>query len=487
MSFLYPEYLAFIFPLLIFLYRSLYIRRVTLHVAILILLLLALSRPVLQSQEQQTEIEGRDIVIALDISYSMRAKDIKPSRYIYAKEVIKEFLSQNPNDNVMLLAFTTNPLLLSPPTTDHQLILTALESLNLDYILAKGTSLSRLFEKLQTIGIEQKDMILMTDGGEEQNLDILVDMMRYKTKSFNILALGDSSGSSIENEDGLLLKDAEGNLVISRINPLLKELSNSLNGSYTLAVDSSTQTAKQLSEKILDGDEKFNKKEHKYFELYQVPLFLAAILFLIMHTKAVKYLVIFLGFFSLHVEASLVDNYYLDSSYGSYNNAQYDKTLKSLKQIKESSLESEVLKASSLYKLGEYAQALKIYMSIKSTSPKIKKQLYYNTANAYAKLGRYSYARVFYAKALQLGRDEDAEFNLKMIAFKVDEEPLKSVKTMPKSQENSSSNADMTLDDKKQKSKKTNSKVQDSKQKYPISSKTYELINKGYIDEKKPW
>ena len=215
MSFLYPEYLALIIPIVIYLLQNSFKLKIRMHLIILIFVLLSLSRPVVDKYEQNSALKGRDIVIALDISHSMQADDIKPNRYEFAKSCIKELLTQNPNDNIMLMVFTTNQLLLSPPTTDHQLIFTALDSLDLDYILTKGTSLKSLFLKLISMDITDKNLILITDGGDEVDADELVDILDGQTKTLSILALGDASGSTIKNADNTLLKDADGNLVIS--------------------------------------------------------------------------------------------------------------------------------------------------------------------------------------------------------------------------------------------------------------------------------
>ncbi len=454
MSFLYPEYLALIIPLVIYLLQNSFKLKIRMHLIILIFVLLSLSRPVVDKYEQNSALKGRDIVIALDISHSMQADDVKPNRYEFAKSCIKELLTKNPNDNIMLIAFTTNQLLLSPPTTDHQLIFIALDSLDLDYILTKGTSLKSLFLKLISMDITDKNLILITDGGDEVDADGLVKILDGQVKTLSILALGDASGSTIKNADNTLLKDADGNLVISRINPLLQELATKLDANYVEASKSVLESVEILDKKLQKSDELFYKKEHNYFELYQVPLFIAIVLFFMLHTKWAKYLLIAFAFLSVNIEAS-----------------------------SEVTLQSKILEANRYYKQKDYEKALKIYISIKTTSPTIKQALYYNTANCFTMLGNYNDAKVFYAKSLQLFDDEDAKFNLKQIALKQNKKPKDDGKTLKSSKQNSSAKGDFEKDNKKN----NKSKVQDAKQKYKISSKTYELINKGYIYENKPW
>ncbi|HFQ61764.1 MAG TPA: VWA domain-containing protein, partial [Epsilonproteobacteria bacterium] len=148
MTLLYPSFLWLLVPLTLFFFKSSPKIVVRTHLVILMLLLFSLARPVKEASLQESNIQARDLIIALDVSYSMRASDIPPTRYTFAKETIKQLLKNNPTDNVMLMAFTSNPLLLSPPTTDHTLIDVALDALNPEFILTKGTSLKKLFKKL---------------------------------------------------------------------------------------------------------------------------------------------------------------------------------------------------------------------------------------------------------------------------------------------------------------------------------------------------
>jgi len=168
MTLLYPSFLWLLIPLALLLWKSLNKLQHLIHIVILILLVLTLARPVQEHTLQAANIKAKDIIIALDLSYSMRAKDLTPTRYGFAKETINALLKKNPSDNIMLIAFTTNPLLLSPPTTDHTLINIALQSLNPNFILTKGTSLEKLFKRLSTMSLGHKNLILMTDGERNQ-------------------------------------------------------------------------------------------------------------------------------------------------------------------------------------------------------------------------------------------------------------------------------------------------------------------------------
>lgn len=509
MTVLYPQLLWLMLPFVpLFLRTKRFSNKI--HLLVVLLLILSLSRPVLESRLQETDIAAKDIVILLDVSYSMQAADIQPTRYGYAKAVINALLKDNPADNVMLIAFTTNPLLLTPPTTDHRLVSIALESLNPAYILTKGTSLETLFKKLTSLGVSRKQLLLITDGGEEDDLAALTTALQETGASLTLLALGTTAGTTVTKEDGSYLKDSEGNLVISRINPLLEPLASSVDGTYIEADDSAASTAKKLSDALQaehTDRQNVRKMQYTYLELYQIPLALAILLFLMLHTRAVKYLILLFTLFGLQAQASVLDVYELNRAYDSYAQHDYNTTLHRLSKIQHPSLQSQIALAHTYYRQGAFKKAIAVYTAIRSTSPQIKQQLYYNIANAYAMQKAYSKATVYYTKALQLGDDEEAKKNLALVVLLQDKTDAKLGIAHPKGQDTSASKSESQKDNDSARDEdspssgsgagaesKTNSdKVQDrlmddnSKEEHPLSSKVYELINKGYIRETHPW
>lgn len=513
MSILYPSLLWLLLPIaVLFYYRSRQITD-TIHLIVLALLVIALSRPVVDQGAQERKVEAQEIIVALDVSYSMRADDIAPSRYEFAVQTIEALLEENLNDNITLIAFTTNPLLLSPPTTDHQLISLALRSLRLDHILTHGTSLEKLLKKVSELPMEEKNLILISDGGDEQDELILNSITQENRIRPIVLAMGTSRGSTIPKGDGSSLKDKEGNLVISRINPLLATLSAQNSGSYLTPMNSPEATAAVLQEAIdaLDAEkQQLSKMTRSYVELYPVPLFVALLLFLLAHTRGVKYLMILALLFGAKAQASVFDLIKLDNAYHAYTQEEYHRSAEILGTLSTPTLQGQVALANSYYKLGEYKRAIKTYQGIRSTSPQVKQMLYYNIANAYTQLESYEKARRYYTQALQLREDEDARANLALIALLQEKKASLGI-AHPKSQNNSGSkseNQEQESDketrsedqpgsgsgsggsEQKQKNKekmKLIEEEQKGKQEQPLSSKVYEMINKGYIHEKQPW
>lgn len=515
MTLLYPQLLWLFIPFGLFSYR---LRPHTLtqrvHLIILALILLALARPVIPHGMQEEKIAAKEIVIALDLSYSMRADDIKPDRYRFAKETIDALLELNTKDSIMLVGFTTNPLLLSPPTTDHALIQMALDALDRDNILTKGTSLAHLFKTIARMPKHKRQLLLITDSGEEQQLSPLVNILATTPVQLTILAMGTKKGSTIPKPDGSRLKDKAGRLVISRINPMLAALAKTTGGSY-LTVQSTPQATAEALMAQLDKTEQqpttVNKKRYTYTELYPVALLVAVALFVMLHTRASSYLVMLLALTGIQAQASPLDLFRLSKGYHAYRAGDYNTSTRVLQRVGEDSLQKRYALASGYYKQGAYRKALALFRSIHSSSPAIKQRLFYNIANTYAQLKSYDKARIYYTKALQLGEDADTRYNLARILF-LNEAAQSRLKTLPKPQNADGAAAKAQAGDtqkehnddaqqgsgggsggegkmhiKEKTKKRILLKDDGSKPKQPLGSKVYELINKGYIRETKPW
>ena len=205
--------------------------------------------------------------------------------------------------------------------------------------------------------------------------------------------------------------------------------------------------------------------------------------------------------------ASMWDTLTLSQAYDAYHNGDFNSSIKYLHKVDAASLQSHLLLASSYYQQGSYQKALRLYQSIRSTSPHTKQILYYNIGNCQTKLQKYKKARKAYIKALQLGDDNDTNHNLSLIILRQEKKKSTLGIAHPKSQSSNSTQSEKDESSDKQSSseqssgsgagtQKSNKNKENDKQKLtespatqkqPLSSKVYELINKGYIHEKVPW
>jgi Ca-activated chloride channel homolog len=131
------------------------------------LLIVALARPQSSSSRQDVTIEGIDIVIALDISGSMLAMDLKPDRLEAAKEIAAEFISGRPDDRFGLVIFSGETFTQAPLTTDHTVVKNLFKDIKSGMIedgTAIGDGLATSVSRLKDSKAVSKVVILLTDG-----------------------------------------------------------------------------------------------------------------------------------------------------------------------------------------------------------------------------------------------------------------------------------------------------------------------------------
>lgn len=138
-----------------------------LKVAALALLIVALARPQSSSTNRKSNVEGIDIVMAMDVSGSMLARDLKPDRLTAAKEVASEFVEGRPGDRMGLVIFSGESFTQVPLTTDHGVMLNMLAEMKnglIDDGTAIGDGLATAISRLKDSDAISKVIILLTDG-----------------------------------------------------------------------------------------------------------------------------------------------------------------------------------------------------------------------------------------------------------------------------------------------------------------------------------
>ena len=103
-----------------------------LRIAVFVLVVLVLARPQTQNSWKNQTMEGIDIMLAMDVSTSMLAEDLKPNRMEAAKQVAAEFITGRPNDNIGLSIFAGEAFTQCPMTTDHASLLNLLQGVRTD-------------------------------------------------------------------------------------------------------------------------------------------------------------------------------------------------------------------------------------------------------------------------------------------------------------------------------------------------------------------
>lgn len=246
--------------------KTFYILKLTLITFVFIFSIIALSKPKYGYKIEKLSSSKSDILIALDISDSMLADDVKPNRLERAKREISDFLEILSGERVGLIIFSGISFLQCPFTSDYSALKMFLDYVDTDLISIKGTSFLNLFDKaLKTFkeGKEEKYMIIISDGEDNQQ-DFESYISKFKEKNIKIFSIGvgEELGSPIRLSDGSLKRDKKGNIVITKLQKKNLELiSNNTNG-YFIKSDFTDNDVKNIYFKGIKKQQESNNQSY---------------------------------------------------------------------------------------------------------------------------------------------------------------------------------------------------------------------------------
>ncbi len=256
-------------------------------------LVLAAARPSWGVQIQEMNGQGRDLLFVFDVSKSMLAKDVQPSRLLHAKWLVKELVKLNPGDRFGLVAFAGKGFLECPLTSDKTSFFQTLDELSIDSIPVGGTNIQealatalRAFRAAET---QHRAVVLITDGDElEGDSGKAVDEIVARKIPLFIAGIGDPSQPSIiqvpDGKGGVkTLTDSAGNVVNSPLNEKqLGTLARRTGGIYvrSTAGDPGLQALEKRI-RALAPQEYESVKTTKPIDRFSYPLSIAGLLLLI--------------------------------------------------------------------------------------------------------------------------------------------------------------------------------------------------------------
>ena len=224
--------------------------RIFLLLLTMLFLIAAAARPFWSSQLVPFEPRGRDLMVIFDVSKSMLATDIAPSRLEHAKFLLRQLVESAPNDRFGLVAFAGKAYLACPLTSDSLAFTQYIDELNTDTVPLGGTNLEaalRVAEQaFKAAAGGNRGILLFTDGDElAGNSAALVDELRKRQIPLFIVGLGDPEvGSPVPEADGTLKRDASGQLITSKLaETSLKKLAGETGGVYVRSTVTDTGLA----------------------------------------------------------------------------------------------------------------------------------------------------------------------------------------------------------------------------------------------------
>ncbi len=242
------------------------------------LLMLALLQPQWDKKEEIVEQEGRDLLIAVDISRSMLAQDEKPNRLEFAKQKIKKLLYNLSCERVGLILFSGTTVFQCPLTTDYAAFFMFLDQIDAETISTGTTSIDQairqalgVFDKMQTK--KTKLLCIFTDGEDfSTNLSGIKEQATQQGLSIVTFGIGSEHGAPVpiidqSGQQNGFEKDEDGIIVMSKLNEgILSNLSKQTGGKYLHATESDQDVAELI--RFVDTFEK-DKLEDKTVDRLQ--------------------------------------------------------------------------------------------------------------------------------------------------------------------------------------------------------------------------
>ena len=221
-----------------------------------VLLIIVLARPQAGMKLSHDKRNGIEAVIAMDISNSMRAVDVVPSRLAKSKLLVESLFDHFTNDKVGLIVFAGDAFVQLPITNDYVSAKMFLQNIDPSLIATQGTDIARAVELSEQSFTQQKDIgkaiIIITDGEDHEGGALeAVKAAHQRGRNVFILGVGDTKGTPIPDGHGGYLKDERGETVMSALNEqMCRQLAAAGNGTY-IHVDNTNEAQEKLND-VLD-------------------------------------------------------------------------------------------------------------------------------------------------------------------------------------------------------------------------------------------
>lgn len=249
----------------------------------IVLVAVAMSRPQRIDAPDSIELSGIDIVLSIDLSGSMRAADLQPTRLEAAKEVVSEFIQRRRSDRIGLVVFGRAAYTVVPPTLDYSVLQRMVSSLSLDLIDGSGTAigdgLGTALNRIRRSDARSKVVVLLTDGannaGHVDPREAAQLAAALRCKVYTIL-VGQSDEAPVQQGVDLLGRPVFTTVRFPIDPDLLQEIAQTTGGQFFRAADRA-QLARSFHT-ILDQLERSRIADAgvRYGELYP-PVVLAAL------------------------------------------------------------------------------------------------------------------------------------------------------------------------------------------------------------------
>jgi len=371
---------------------------------VLSIMIIALARPVYLKENAVVKQPSISLVIALDVSKSMNASDVYPSRLGLAREKLLQLIQKANNLHVGILLFAKNAYMLYPISEDTLALAYMLKNIDIKQRLEPNTNLFGVLEAAKKMLKKEKtkNIILLTDGGEDVSRTgeisyILKNHLKVYTIDFS-----------------------------PKQNSSLKNMAHRSKGFYTKYkwtqndIENILDALQKNSQKLVTS--KYNMKQYK--ELFMYPLAIALFILYVIFFAGLKkrytvkfwLLIVFIQFgsFSTPANAGVFDFIILQKAESYYEQKQYEKAVRYYKELTPTK-EINYNIANALYKQHDYLKAVIYYKRALGADKLLNAKIYYNIGNCYVKRGKLELAKSQFERSLKLHTYEQTKKNLNII------------------------------------------------------------------------
>lgn len=383
-----------------------------------ILVVIALSGPVRKKISVPVFKQQSALVIALDLSRSMNATDIKPSRLVRARLKIIDLLKLRNEGQTALLAYAATAYTVSPLTDDTQTIESLISSLTTEIMPSQGSradlAVNKAVELLNNSGISKGDILLITDGINDKSVN-KIHQMDIKNFRISVLAVGTEEGAPIPSRAGGFVKDDKGSIVIAKTDPVaLGSIAASLGGIYSALTidDTDLQSLRALSERfqIASDHEQTDFKADRWQEEGPWLLLLVTPLAALAFRRG-----LFPGLLLVVLLLPLPERVFAADAW--WDNLWKNQDQRAAQVFNEGDTENAARlfknpdwKAAAHYQAGQYEQALQQLDTLESD------EVFYNRGNTLAKIGKLEEALESYDQLLKKQpQHEDGIYNRQLV------------------------------------------------------------------------
>ncbi|PKF63443.1 hypothetical protein CW745_00930 [Psychromonas sp. psych-6C06] len=382
---------------------------------------LALSGPTWRSVDMPVYEMEKAQVIAFDLSYSMFATDVKPSRLAQAKFKAIDLIKHWSEGEKALIAYAGDAFTVAPLTRDGNAIINHIPHLSPDIMPIRGSradiALDKAIQLLKNAGYQQGHIVFISDDITEQQAKIMQETLQGSNWVVSILAMATPKGAPIKLTDGALLKSNSGEIIVPKLNGQpFYDITRASNGLY-LTTRNNSSDIEQLGDFFDKQQTRKSESEQASTDQFAIDdgywlSFLLLPLFLLLFRKGVFFallLALSLPFTSPKLEAAETSIWRNNqqNAYQAYQQEQY--------QLASELYQNDFDRGAALYKNKQYQEALEAFTEAASRAPD-HAEVFYNQGNSYAQLQELDKAIDAYDKALAINPDfTQAEQNKQIV------------------------------------------------------------------------